>query len=337
MCFIVCILRRTNHCHHCCLTVPSKWVLKNPCQLAVPIGDMTSTFWVRLFLCQSWNDISKCWQWLINLLTFFKTFTSCSSYVNSFTTCKIDKIKFSYFYLFPSCTHLLDNYYKNGMWARADIIHSSACLNTCLLASKHQIIDFCRRPDSPFRKSFNENSSFWFRIFSNKKWSALSFKKIWNSFIVDLEVASSYHKLGVIRHIRLNVSKNFFHTARDDSSRWICLRLKSFHRKRLSCPCLSISKDGSIISFENWHNCWLRCCTVDNVLSATDTIDIVKSKMVLVWNIGVLLHIRHLLLFIDCHPQVFRQDQLLTNLIPTSVRYLNNRAKWGPICKHLSW
>ena len=84
------------------------------------------------------------------------------------------------------------------MGAGTNVVHAGAGLDPRLLALEHEVVDLGGGADGPLGKTLNENTALGLGIFSNLQRSPLSLKQVRNGFIVNLEVAGSDHKLGMV-------------------------------------------------------------------------------------------------------------------------------------------
>jgi len=216
------------------------------------------------------------------------------------------------------------------MWSWWQIIHLSCGCCSAQCTFLHKTIDLIWWSDSPFTQSLYKYSLFL--VFSHLKTSTINFKKIWDYFIVNLQVRCSYHECCVLVWLHLNKSEYFFHGSWNYTSLWVaCTVFKTLHSICLSSTCLTIGKDCGIITLKDGVNSLLSCIFIHKFLSGVLIIHIIEGVTLPHAQMRILLNVPLLVSLIHFCSQVLHNGAWLV-----IRRHLHNTSKLTSIVL-LSW
>ena len=125
----------------------------------------------------------------------------------------------------------------------------------------------------------------------------------------------------------MNESEDFLHTSRNYSPvRVSCWVFKSFHSVSLSCSCLTVGKNGRIVTFKNWEDSRFGCIFIYKFLGWHLIIDVIKRIVLPDTEMRVLFNILLPFVFTYLSSQIFHDSTWLIVILN-----LNNTSKLTPI------
>ena len=149
---------------------------------------------------ESGDYVTETEEWLVDFSALIEAFTGGSWDPDSLGPGEIDEVEFSdsdllvlvFAGVLVIGCHLLNDDDEDGMRAGGVVIHSGGCCGSGLRSFLDERKNFAGGSHCPFWEAFYENSSF----FIVSDFEVLSFlsEKIWDDFIIDLEVAGSDHE-----------------------------------------------------------------------------------------------------------------------------------------------
>jgi len=173
-------------------------------------------------------------------------------------------------------THLLDDDEEDGVASGRHVVHFRRSCRPTQRSPLHQRVYFIWRPDSPLRKSLDEDALL--AVLPDLQTCAFHFEQVRDDFVVDLEVACAHHESCVLVGLVLDPSEDFLHRARDDAPMRISTRVfESLHRVRLAGAGLSISENRGVVALKDRTDRRFGCTLVHVFLRRVHVVDLVEG------------------------------------------------------------